>query len=121
MKNSRASSSWAHTRQCGRRHFIITRGLLLFGLPLGIFFFVLGLLLFEPRDIFRATLYVPGFLVFGWLYSDDLWRRRERDFREHINSSDENVPKLPKPPAVDADVPATRPTSQIGGGSPSGH
>jgi len=59
--DSRAMGSWAQKRQCGRRHFIITRGVILFGVPLGFSFFGLGLLLIEPvrfcwhRSIFLAS------------------------------------------------------------------
>jgi len=75
-------SSWASIRQRGRRHFIITRGVLFRGLPLGLVFSGLGVWLIEPRDILLAFIYVPGFLIFGWLYGDYLWRRRERAFQK---------------------------------------
>jgi hypothetical protein len=83
-------SSWARTRQRGRRRFIITRGLLLFGLSFGITFFLLGVLLFEPRDPLRASLYIPGFLVFGWLWGDYLWSRRERAFERYTQAQYEH-------------------------------
>jgi hypothetical protein len=53
-------SSWALTRQRGRRHFIITRGVLLRGLPLGLCFFALQVWLVEPRDVLLAFMNVPG-------------------------------------------------------------
>ena len=84
-------SSWAQTRQRGRLHFIVTRGLLCFGLPLGFTFFALGLLLFEPRDVLQASLYVPGFLIFGWLWGDYRWSRREREFGRYTRARDENA------------------------------
>jgi hypothetical protein len=89
MSDSRISS-WAYTRQRGRRRFIITRGLLPFGLPLGFAFFALGVLLFEPRDVLRASLYVPGFLIFGWLWGDYLWSRREREFERYTQAQHDN-------------------------------
>lgn|GEM_PF-2061848 len=72
--------SWASIRQRGRRHFIITRGVLLRGLPLGVALFTLGVWLMEPRDVLLAFMYVPGFLIFRWLYGDYLWTRREKAF-----------------------------------------
>jgi hypothetical protein len=72
--------SWASIRQRGRRHFIITRGVVLRGLPLGVALFALGVWLIEPRDVLLASLYIPGFLIFGWLYGDYLWTQREKAF-----------------------------------------
>jgi hypothetical protein len=80
MTLSNGGDSWASIRRRGRRHFIITRGVLLRGLPLGIALFALGVWLIEPRDVLLAFMYVPGFLVFGWLYGDYLWVRREKAF-----------------------------------------
>jgi hypothetical protein len=34
----------------------------------------------EPRDVLLAFMYLPGFLIFGWLYGDYLWTRREKAF-----------------------------------------
>jgi hypothetical protein len=79
-KHTSSVSSWALIRQRGRRHFIITRGMLLRGLPLGLCLFALHVWLVEPRDVLLAFMYVPGFLFFGWLYGDYLWHRRERTF-----------------------------------------
>lgn len=77
---------WAAIRQRGRQHFLLTRGLLLYGLPLGTVLFLAGALLFEPPDLLRASLYVPGFLVFGWLYGDYVWHRREKAFESYLQS-----------------------------------
>jgi hypothetical protein len=61
-------SSWALTRQRRRRHFIITRGVPLRGLPLGLCLFALHVWLVEPRDVLLAFMNVPGWMGFGWLY-----------------------------------------------------
>ena len=91
MNDSPAMGSWAQTRQRGRRHFVITHGVILFGVPLGFSFFGLGLLLIEPRDVLLASLYLPGFLVFGWLWGDYVWSRREKAFEQYSRVHDENA------------------------------
>jgi len=88
-------SSWALTRQRGRRHFIITRGLLLRGLPLGLCLFALHVWLVEPRDVLLAFMYVPGFLVFGWIYGDYLWHQREQAFERELGTGHEDVVRDP--------------------------
>jgi len=91
MNDSRAMVSWAQTRQRGRRHFVITHGVILFGVPLGFSFFGLGVLLIEPRDVLLASLYLPGFLVFGWLWGDYVWGCREKAFEQYLRGHDEHA------------------------------
>ena len=89
--------SWALIRQRGRRHFIITRGVLFRGLPLGLCFFGLHVWLVEPRDVLLAFMNVPGWMVFGWLYGDYLWDRRERVFERELTAGHELELKGPSP------------------------
>ena len=73
--------SWEQMRKLRRKHFILTRFVLLLGLPLGMVFFGIAFFVNQQGNVLGILLIcILGCTSLGWAYGDYIWQRRERAF-----------------------------------------